>query len=252
MREEKTRLQKIVTIILVAMIAVFGVLNLISRLNKGVVFEDALLRQTVTEEKTIYSGTAYGETVKITVSRNDSGDLTEVVYEIGNRIQDVCLLERGLPEIRTRWGGFVEGIRIHKNGALLFDGGYDFDAETQAPRWYKADGSADVSLYAGIGVIVGGDHWRIYETTPQSVMRFALEPELVCRGSVRLYVLLVLLTLLLLLDVNVPAALFRLRHCCDVRNPEPTEFYLAMQRVEWVLCPLLLLAGYIVALRMLP
>jgi len=252
MTEEKTRLQKMISIILVAMMVAFGVLNLISRLNKGVTFEDALLRRTVAEERTVYSGTAYGEPVTITVSQNDGGNLTEVVYEIGNRIQDVCLLERGLPEIRTHWGGSVEGIRIHKNGALLFEGGYDFDAGTQAPRWYKGDGSTDVSLYLGVSVTAGSDYWRNYETSPQSVMRFALGPDLVCRGSFGVYLMLVLFTLLLLLDVNHPVALFRLQHCCDVRDPEPTDFYLAMQRVGWVLYPFLLLAGYIVALRMLP
>ena len=104
----------------------------------------------------------------------------------------------------------------------------------------------------GVSMTAGGDYWKTYETAPQSVMRFALEPELVCRGSFGIYMLLVLWTLLLLLDVNRPMALFRLQHCCDVRDPEPTDFYLAVQKVGWVLYPFLLLAGYIVALRTLP
>ena len=64
--------------------------------------------------------------------------------------------------------------------------------------------------------------------------------------------MLVLLSLLLLVDVTHPTALFYLQHACDVRDPEPSDFYLAVQRVGWVIYPVLLLIGYIIALRMLP
>ena len=63
--------------------------------------------------------------------------------------------------------------------------------------------------------------------------------------------LMVLLTLLLMLDVAFPLALFKLQHMLDVRDPEPTDFYLGMQRVGWVIYPFLLLAGYIYTLTLL-
>ena len=252
MREELTRFQKILTVILLAMIALFGLLNLLSRFNGGVTFEGSLLKKTVTEERITYAGRVYDETVVIEVQHNDAADMTEVVYRIGNRITDVCTLERGLPEIQTERGHSVEGVRIHKNGALLFEGGYAFVADPQSLRWYAPDGSVDLSFYMETRFESDTDHWKRYETTPQSIMRFALEPATVCRGSLLGYLVLVLWTLLVLLDVRRPMALFRLQHCCDVRDPEPTDFYLTMQKIGWVLYPILLLAGYIIALRMLP
>ena len=85
-----------------------------------------------------------------------------------------------------------------------------------------------------------------------NVMYFLNGPDVVHRGSIGLYLLMVLMTLLLMLDVAYPLVLFRLEHCCDVRDPEPSDFYLAMQKVVWVIYPFLLLAGYIFALTILP
>ena len=59
-------------------------------------------------------------------------------------------------------------------------------------------------------------------------------------------------TLFVALDVAFPMSVFYLQHCCDVWDPEPTDFYLACQRVGWVILPLLLLGGYCYALRVIP
>jgi len=250
MTEERTRLQKIVMIVIVAMIALFGVLNVVPFFNKGVVFHDSLLKKTTTSESVSYSGKAYGESIEITVTPSTDGKQTEVTFQIGNRYRDICTLERGLPSIKTEHGKTVEGIRISKNGRVMFDGGYDFDG-SEYRTWYNKDGTMDMSRYIGFGY-VGSDYWGSYETTSNSVMRFAQGPELVHRGHIGLYFMMVLLSLLLLLDVTHPTALFYMQHACDVRDPEPSDFYIAMQKVGWVIYPFFLLAGYIVTLRMLP
>lgn len=248
MTEEHTRLQTIILLILAAMIVLFGVLNVASLFRKGVVFHDALLRYEQSEESAIYSGESHGEEIRIeVVSRNET--LTEVRYLIGDRVKDVCTLETGLPEIRTEHGSTVEGIRITKNGETLFEGGRDPE---QDYGWYKLNGEWDPMLSVEVGVFASSDYWAGYETTPGSVIAFAEGPELVHRGSIGLYLLMVLMTLLLMLDVAFPLVLFRLEHCCDVRDPEPSDFYLLMQRVGWVLYPCLLLAGYLYALTFLP
>lgn len=248
MTEERTRLQKVILLILAAMILLFGVLTAASVFRKGVVFHGTLLRCVEGEESVIYSGTSHGEEIWIEVVPYHE-TLTEVVYVIGDRIQDVCTLETGLPEIRTEHGTVVEGIRITKNGSDLFVGGRDPE---QDYGWYQLDGQWDPMPFVDVGVYVSSDYWASYETTPVSIMAFAEGPELTHRGSVGLYLLMVLMTLLLMLDVAHPLVLFRLEHCCDVRDPEPSDFYLLMQRVGWVLYPFLLLAGYLYALTLIP
>lgn len=83
-------------------------------------------------------------------------------------------------------------------------------------------------------------------------MRFAQGPELTARGSWALYALMVFLTLLAMLAVAFPMTLFYWQHCCDVRDPEPSDFYLETMKIGWMLYPVLLLIGYIWALRQFP
>ena len=123
--EERSKLQKAVLISMAAMVVLFGVLMVAARFQKGVEFEGGLLRRTETEESVIYNGKVRGEQVEITVRAAGSGNLTEVDFRIGNRIQDDCTLETGLPPIQAEQLGPVEHIRITKNDILLFEGGYD-------------------------------------------------------------------------------------------------------------------------------
>lgn len=136
--EERSKLQKAVLISMAAMVVLFGVLMVAARFQKGVEFEGGLLRRTETEESVIYNGKVRGEQVEITVRAAGSGNLTEVDFRIGNRIQDDCTLETGLPPIQAEQLGPVEHIRITKNDILLFEGGYDPE---YGMGWYDLDGT---------------------------------------------------------------------------------------------------------------
>ena len=82
-----------------------------------------------------------------------SGNLTEVDFRIGNRIQDDCTLETGLPPIQAEQLGPVEHIRITKNDILLFEGGYDPE---YGMGWYvnwQKEMMCYANVYAGLIVI---------------------------------------------------------------------------------------------------
>ncbi len=246
MEEERTRLQKVILLILAAMIVLFGVLTGVSRADQGVLFEGALLKMSASAEGTVYSGKVHGDQAAVTVTPG-SGSATTVEFVIGDRFHDICSVEYPLADIRTEGGGTVPGVRILKNGEVLFEGGYDKDSEY---GWYNQDGTWAPMIRGSAPF--GNDPWSGYETTAASAMRFAQGPELTARGSWLLYALMVFFTLLVMLDVAFPTVLFYMRHCCDVRDPEPSDFYLAAQKVSWVVYPILLLIGYIWALRQLP
>ena len=151
--EERSKLQKAVLISMAAMVVLFGILTLISHVRKGVEFEGGLLRRTETEESVIYNGKVRGEQVEITVRAAGSGNLTEVDFRIGNRIQDDCTLETGLPPIQAEQLGPVEHIRITKNDSLLFEGGYDPE---YGMGWYvnwQKEMMAYANVYAGLIII---------------------------------------------------------------------------------------------------
>lgn len=246
MAEERTRFQKIILLLLVVMIMLFGILTGVSRANRGVLFEGALLRASASPGQTVYSGKAHGDSVIVTVT--PGGSATAVEFVIGDRFHDICSVEYPLEHIRTEYGGTVPGIRIVKNGEVLFEGGYD---ETAEYSWYDSDGTLSMAGVFGF-MADSGASWSGYETTAPDVMRFAQGPELTARGSWWLYLTMVFLTLLLALDVTFPRALFYLQHCFAVRNPEPSDNYLFMQKAGWVIYSFLLLIGYIWALLQFP
>ena len=243
MTEERTGLQKIVLLILAAMILLFGVLNVVSLFRKGVVFEEALLRIRTEEDSTVYSGKVYGDEVSVTVRPAES----QVEYAVENGAHDIYTVKYPMGLIPTEYGS-VYGIQILKNDRILFEGGYDPQQEFM--RWFDKNGEWDPGIHFSYST--SGGQSAPEDLTKWDVMYFLGEPEPVHRGNIGLYFLMVLMTLLLMLDVAYPLVLFRLQHMLDVRDPEPTDFYLGMQRIGWVIYPVLLLAGYIYTLTLLP
>lgn len=251
MEEERTRLQKIVLLALAVMAVVFGILMIVSKLHPGLLLDGALLRPTETADTVTYAGKLHGEQVSISV-RTESDTVTVITCETECGGSDVYRMEYPLAPILAvdgfAQGKMVDGIRITKNGDELFAGGYDRE---NGGFWYDADGQWDRDVY--IATFTGSDAGTAaMELEKQDVMRFADDPELTARGSWLYYFLILFFSLIVALDAAFPLALFYWRHMCDVRDPEPSDFYLTMQRIGWVVYPILIFIGYIWALRYLP
>ena len=97
MTEKRTGFQKIVLLVLAAMILLFGVLNVVSLFRKGVVFDEHLLRICEMEEATVYAGKVHGEEVSVTVR----SELQQVEYVVGDQIHDLYTVEYPLAPINT-------------------------------------------------------------------------------------------------------------------------------------------------------
>lgn len=254
MEEQRTRLQKVVLISLAAMATVFAILMIISRLHPGVLFDGALLKPGETADGVTYTGKIRGEKVAISV-QTESETVTVVTCEAEGRRSDVYRMEYPLEPILAKEGfaegRMVDGIRITKNGEVLFEGGYDRDVSMDEAAWYDANGQWDPGVVVTFGT-GSGEHADSLTLNERNVMAFASGPELTARGSWILYFVMVFFSILVALDAAFPLTMFRLNHMCDVRNPEPSDFYLAMQRIGWVVYPILIFIGYIWALRSLP
>lgn len=255
MEEERTRLQKIVLLSLAVMTLAFGILTGVSKLHPGVQFGGTLFQPAQTAEKMTYTGRLRGEKVTISVW-TEGADVTVVTCETEGWGSNVYRVEYPLDPIRAadgfQKGEMVDGIRILKDGKVLFEGGYDPEGPMDVAAWYDLDGRWESeSFYASVstGSAVQSDSLALDKG---NVMYFASGPELTARGSWMLYFVMVFFSGLLALDAAFPLTLFRLRYCCDVRDPEPSDFYLITQRIGWVVCFVLILFGYIWALRSLP
>ena len=170
-------------------------------------------------------------------------------YFLGG-VQPLCVVETGLPPIQADQLGPVEHIRITRNGQLLFEGGYTAEHDM---GWYDLEGNWDpFTMSVSYSSTAGDDYWEHYETDRGTILSFARGPQLVSRGSWELYFAMLLLSALLALDAAFPLVIFHWQHMCDVKDPEPSDFYLGMQRAGWCVYPFLILIGYIIALRALP
>ena len=119
-----TGLQKLLLLILAGMLAGFSILMAVLRAHPGVRFVGGLLRAEAQEGQIVYSGKAHGDPVTVAVSF-PTNFRTVVELAAGERLRDACEVEYPLEPIRTEHGNQVSGIRVTKNGQVLFEGGYD-------------------------------------------------------------------------------------------------------------------------------
>lgn len=242
---ELTRFQKIMLAVTAGMFVFFSILMIIFRMNPGVLFEESLLKTTNYENQTIYSGKAHGTPVTIIATRDrENAPRTTVDFTIGTEIHDVCQVEYPLDPIRTASGKSVNGIRVTKNGAVLFEGGYDPESEF---GWFNADGKYDPLVSLFMRPYISGDPWYGYETTAADAVNFALGPMTAARGRPEGLGYAVFLSVLLVVDILFHKELFRWRHW-SARDPEPTEEALSFMRGGWILLAAIIGVVYIVSL----
>lgn len=240
---ELTRFQKIMLAALAGMLAVFGVLMAAFRAHPGVLFEESLLKITEEEGRTVYSGKAHGTPVTISVTWPTNFE-ADVAFTIGTEIHDVCRVVYPTEQIQTERGDTVGGILVTRNGETLFEGGYDPETEY---GWYDKNGEWEPSANLQIRGYAGGDPWSGYETTAGDAVRFALGPKTSARGDPALFALAVFLTAFAAAYVLFWKTFFRWRHWA-ARDPEPSEGYLYVEQIGWVVLAAVIAVAYIIAL----
>ena len=235
---ERTKLQKAILLILLVMAVVFAVLTGVVRTKKGVLFEDGLLSIQQEGDRTVYSGTAQGQPVTVTVYPEEGAQVVEL--DVSVLIDHTYRVEHPGGTIVGKHGTY-DKIRVTKNGRILFEGGYDPDA----PFGSFCDTNGEPDLVGYARGYVTGHFWDNYELFPTQVVRFANGPSTTCRGDWLIYALGVFLSAITAVCAAFPEHLFYWNHFLSVRDPEPTDFYMACQRVSWVIATAVVLGIYL-------
>ena len=245
MREERTLYQKIVLVILAVMIVVFGIVTAFNQSRKGIRFEDGFLRKEETTDADCFTGKANGEQVTVLRWYGSEDDTRTITLRVGERIHDTYTVYLGEPMIPLGEIAVtalqVPTVRIAKNDTVVFEGGY----QESSGLFFTTEGEWSGLNLDGTIHISGADPWEDYTVPKGTLVQLALEPELVDRGDWRLYGITVLFTLLAMVDVAFPQTLFRWRHRRWVKDPEPTDDYMSVQHLVWMLAIPVLLASYI-------
>lgn len=245
MTVERSRLQIAVLAVLALCVVLFGVLTAFFRHQPGIVFRDALLRMEEDGKQMVFSGKAEGQPVTV-IRTEETGGAVSVELTAGALYHGVGRVEPD-PDAAPK-EPMTTGVTVTLDGREIFRGGY-YGGDSFRTL-FTPDGELDMDF--GVTFTNGSyDPWEDYEPSAGAILGLAYDEPDTRQGSWAYYALAVLCTLLVALDVAFPLTLFRLQYRFSVRNPEPTEFYMTMQKISWVVLTAFLLAGYIAALQVL-
>lgn len=240
----RTPLQKILLILLLAMAVLFAVLTAVFRGQPLVRWADGLLRPSAEGTANLYTGSIHGSDVAVRVYP-DGAD-TVVDFTIGSLRHHTGRVTWPDGMISREYGGAVPRVDIFLDDLLVFSGGCDKDSGTL----YREDGSREpgLSIWATTSY---SSYWSSYQVDAFDVLYFAMEPDIVHRGSWAVWGVTLFISLLAAVDIAFPLAFFYLRYSFSVNNPEPSDLYLAMQKAGWVLMTAAALGMYIWGLTIL-
>lgn len=219
----KSKLFRIALMILI--IALFG-LYFLAFFTTGAKYDDTFLKKEVVASDTHYVGRNIWGTIHITVKSLDETQRNfNVIYRLPNNINKAFTvnfteadnnLDRGVI-IKDESGSLLFEGEYHREGSFLFDknGHLFIDGISQASVSGQSPYNSYYKIYLG------------------NVVSFAAFENDTIRGDVRFLLLAVFLIILTAIDMRFPLFFFKLKYAFAVNDPEPSDFFLAMQRISW-------------------
>ena len=241
-------------ILLIAMaveILAFFVAVLAAMNRPGLEYGGTLLYPRTEGETRVYEGKLDWEPVRFTVSPEG-----EVTYQRGEYDYGPYQVMEDPSAIPPKRGGMI-GLEITLGEKQLFRGGC-----RPGDGLYQEDGEPlqeDSHFYMMSGETIWRDGQEItareyYEPSLSNLAEVALGPELTHRGSVGLYLAVTLLALVNVLQICFPGFFFRLSlwgHVRNIETAEPSDWYILMERIEWLILTLACLVLYWQVLRVI-
>ena len=226
----------------------------------GLEYGGTLLYPRTEGETRVYEGKLDWEPVRFAVS--PEGEVTYQRGDLSYGPYQVSVDPAAFPETLGEHDGTSNlGLEIRQGDEVVFRGGYcperalslwDGDGEPVWDTSFSAESSGGgATLY-----VDGREVTREEQYAPAlSVLaEVALGPELTHRGSVGLYLAVTLLALVNVLQICFPGFFFRLSLWGRVRNvetAEPSDWYILMERIEWLILTLACLVLYWQVLRVI-
>lgn len=202
--------------------------------QKGIVFHGEFLKQDSDVSALHYSGKLGDETLNISINKDiQANKKVEVTYEIGSYLEKYNVLYNN-PD-----------IEIYKDNELIFDGEY-IKSDSYVVLFEKdktpytddiiADDIDDImKTYTNDSVQVDN------LVLPTHVAETAIGDNVVNRGNLLMFFVAMIFLLILSLDIIYPLMFFNLNNFLYVRNPEPSEFFLIVQKAIWIFMPFVII-----------
>ena len=244
---ELSRFRQVLLAVMAVMIVGFAVANGIACSREGLSYQDTLLYPRHDGAVRQYAGRIDGEHAVLTIHPDKTVEYRWGEYAYG----PYQVIEDASAAPKDFWG---EGIEIRQGERVLFRGGYSgnrtfplYDASGE-PLWnltFTVTGSSGGSYYVN-GELVNEREWQ--EPGLGTIALWAMEPEqLAHRGSFGLYLMVTLIALLNIAQICFPGFFFRMSLRWHVKDPElaePSDFYVAMEHLEWIIVAVVCLVLY--------
>ena len=209
--------------------------------TRGAYFNDVFLEKEAAKDEISYIGKNKQGEIKVTVKRaSNTYDKAEVIYSFPKDNKKHFIInfknqynsDEGIKSITDKEGNILfEGIYI-KGSPYLF--GENADIILQNNYDYRYD------------VLIDG---KIYELPLVNVMEFATYETERIRGDAGIMAAALLILFIVAIDVKYPLFFFNISHFIDVKDPEPTDFYIFIQKVWWVVLPVLSIIFLVIAIK---
>lgn len=232
-----------ITLIIILVITIF--LYFKAFFTLGVYFNDTFLKKEVINEETHYMGKSkYGDIYIIVKGKLNEFDesKTEVIYNLpNNNIQRFTVYYN----YKEKWHtGYVE-IKDDKENTL-FEGRYNKGS------LFLYDKNNEPLMAEYIQSVTGNDekvtYGTYYRVPFKNIAEFSFLEKDTLRGNVEMMLYGIILLIIFIIDIKSPLFFFTLSHFLYVKDPEPSELYIAIQRISWVIYPTIALTMLILAI----
>ncbi|GMQ65227.1 hypothetical protein [Vallitalea maricola] len=222
-----TNKKKIIILVLISIILIFYFKIFFTR---GVYFEEAFLKKEVVGSEYHYKGNnGYGDMLVTVKGEAEEGNDVNVTFNLPNNIY------KEFTVTFNKTTNYKSDIEIEENSKIIFNGEYNKDSS------FLRDNNGEIIIDNSLIRVTYNNESPFnadYKVPLINVVEFSLRDNEQKRGAGHLVFLAFFLFGITIFDYKYPLFFFNLKHILSVRDPEPSDFYIFMQKISWYVMPI--------------
>lgn len=235
MTESMRKYKKFIKVGLIIFIAILSLIYLKVFFQEGIIYNEVFLIREESPQGSNFQGKSkWGKINIITKGDYLKDHKVSLEYKLPNGNISNYDVEFNFDERRN-----MHKIKILDNkGNNIFNGFY-----ISGSSFYLLDEAEEIVFPETINSFLEYEpkipYNSTYKITPYNIVGLATQNDLDIRGDYpSLFFAIVLLTITFI-DVKYPLFFFNLDTFLNIKDAEPSEFYLKMQRIRWLIFPLI-------------
>lgn len=198
----------------------------------GIRFDNAFLKKEVESSDTHYRGrNMYGNIHIIVKGIKNKHRNADVVYMLPNNINRKYTVEF---KDENNWDLGISNIK-NEYGAVIFEGSYS----KYQPFLVDKSGQQIIEINIQITGNRISPYNADYKVSLKNTADLAMFLNETIRGRHGFLLLAILLFVIISIDIKYPLFFFRLDHFLSVKDPEPSDFYISVQKASWYIVPII-------------